>query len=50
MTPYDVERKTFHDVMRLYSDLRAMQIRETTKTNDKNDGRVVRRPAGDDWF
>ena len=51
MTPYDVEKKSFHDVIRLYSDVRAMQIRETKRENDKgNDNKVIRRPAGDSWF
>lgn len=49
MTPYDVEKKAFHDVMRLYSDLRSMQIRETTK-DKRNNSSVIRRPAGDNWF
>ena len=51
MTPYDVEKKSFHDVIRLYSDVRAMQIRETKRENDKgNDNKVIRRPSGDSWF
>lgn len=51
MTPYDVEKKSFHDVIRLYRDVRAMQIRETKRENDKgNDNKVIRRPAGDSWF
>jgi hypothetical protein len=51
MTPYDVEKKSFHDVIRLYSDVRAMQIREAKQEDNKNDdNRVIRRPAGDNWF
>lgn len=51
MTPYDIEKRTFHDVIRLYSDVRALQLREAKRgDNDSNDNRVIRRPAGDDWF
>nr|DAU64718.1 MAG TPA: hypothetical protein [Bacteriophage sp.] len=51
MTPYDIEKHTFHDVIRLYSDVRALQLREAKRgDNDSNDNRVIRRPAGDDWF
>lgn len=46
LTPYDIEKKTFHDVIRLYSDVRALQIRETKEEKAK----VIRRPAKDDWF
>nr|DAL33194.1 MAG TPA_asm: hypothetical protein [Caudoviricetes sp.] len=49
LTPYDVEKRTFHDVIRLYSDVRAMQIRESRHKNRENSG-MIRRPAGDDWF
>jgi hypothetical protein len=49
LTPYDIEKRTFHDVIRLYSDVRAMQIRESRYKNRKNSS-VIRRPAGDDWF
>lgn len=53
MTPYDMEKRTFHDVVRLYADVRAMQIREAqkeeTRENTKSET-IIRRPAGDDWF
>ena len=49
LTPYDIEKRTFHDAIRLYSDVRAMQIRESRYKNRKNSS-VIRRPAGDDWF
>lgn len=49
LTPYDVEEKSFHDVIRLYSDLRQMQIRESVN-NDPTHDRVIRRRAGDNWF
>ena len=51
MSPYDVEKRTYHDVIRLYADVRAMQIRDA-KDNDQqsNTTKVIRRRAGDDWF
>lgn len=47
LSPYQLEEKSFCDVIRLYADVRRMQIREK-KINDPD--RVIRRPAGDDWF
>jgi hypothetical protein len=47
LSPYQLEEKSFYDVIRLYADVRRMQIREK-KINDPD--RVIRRPAGDDWF
>nr|DAZ36953.1 MAG TPA: hypothetical protein [Caudoviricetes sp.] len=53
MSPYDIEKRTYHDVLRLYADVRAMQIRDA-KDNDQqsnsNTTKVIRRRAGDDWF
>ena len=54
LSPYDIDEKRFRDVIKLYSDVRTMQIRESKiqkeieKANDPN--RIIRRPAGDDWF
>ena len=39
--------RSFHEVIKLYSDVRKLQIREK-KAHDPN--RVIRRKAGDDWF
>lgn len=47
MTPYEVDEKPYGNVIELYADVRRMQLREK-KQNDPN--RVIRRPAGDDWF
>lgn len=47
MTPFDVENKAYYKVIELFADLRSMQIREEKK-NDPD--RVIKRPAGDDWF
>jgi hypothetical protein len=51
LSPYDIEKRTYHDVIRLYADVRAMQIRDA-KDNDQqsNTTKVIRRRAGDDWF
>lgn len=47
LTPYEIDSKPFDKVIELYSDIRTMQLREK-KQSDPN--RVIRRPAGDDWF
>ena len=47
LTPYELDNRRFKDVIDLYVDVRQMQIR-TKKNSDPN--RVIRRPAGDDWF
>ena len=51
MSPIQVDEMTFHDVIRLYSKVRAVQIREE-EIHDilTNPNRVIRRPAGDSWF
>lgn len=51
MTPFEVERRCYHDIMGLYKDVRTMQIREQRQEKEETTGRgIVRRPAGDDWF
>jgi hypothetical protein len=51
MTPMQVDDMTFHDVIRLYSRIRKVQIRDDEiKDILTNPNRVIRRPAGDDWF
>lgn len=47
LSPFDIDDTSFMKVIDLYSDTRKMQIR-VKKESDPN--RVIRRPAGDDWF
>jgi hypothetical protein len=51
MTPIQIDEMTFHDVIRLYSKVRMVQIRDE-EIHDilTNPNRVIRRKAGDDWF
>lgn len=54
LTPLSIEKEGFDDIIDLYIDLRGLQIREETVT-EKNTKKVkgkrlVRRPAGDNWF
>ena len=52
-TPFMIEEKEFVEVINLYSDLRRLQIRENKKTKKDKHGnvkKVIRRPAGDNWF
>lgn len=51
MTPMQVDEMAFHDVIRLYSKVRTYQIREEEiKDILTNPNRVIRRPAGNNWF
>jgi hypothetical protein len=55
MSPFELERRTFHEVIGLYSRVRDMQIRMEKQTqkqirNTGRDGGIIRRPAGDNWF
>lgn len=47
MDPMEIEERPYVKVINLYSDVRRMQIRQK-KMSDPN--RVIRRPAGDNWF
>lgn len=47
LSPYDVDARTFIEVIDLFCDLRKLQIRQAAM-NDPD--RVIRRPAGDDWY
>lgn len=57
-TPFEIERTTFHNVIRLYSEVRDMQIRnekamekaEKRAKRIANGDEIIRRPAGDNWF
>lgn len=48
LTPFVVESESYHNVINLYADVRRMQIREARQT--KGGKRVIRKPAGDNWF
>lgn len=50
MTPFDVENKAYYKVIELFADLRSMQIRDKKKKDTPEAERIIRRPAGDDWF
>ena len=47
LSPFDVEEETFFRVIDLLSDTRKLQMRQK-KESDPN--RVIKRPAGDNWF
>ena len=51
MSPIQVDEMTFHDVIRLYSKIRRLQIREEDVQDIlTNPNRKVMVPAGDKWF
>ena len=45
--PFDIEERSFFSIIDLFSDMRTMQIREK---NESDPNRIIRRPAGDNWF
>lgn len=47
MYPPMIDEMAFVDVIKLYSRVRKIQIREEEL---KDPDRVIRRPAGDNWF
>ena len=47
LSPFEIENRSFFEIIDLYSDVRKIQI-EVKK--EENPNRVIRRPAGDDWF
>lgn len=51
LSPYDVDDKSFHAVIKLYSEVRIMQMNEEgLQEKENNPNRVIRKPAGDNWF
>lgn len=53
MTPFTVEKEKFKKVIRLYADVRKLQIREsknTPVTDTHSNNQKIRRPARDNWF
>ena len=46
-TPFYIDDSSFYKVIELYADVRKSQI-DIKKRSDPN--RVIRKPAGDDWF
>jgi len=47
LSPFDLERRSYHAVIALYGDTRGIQIQQKILA-DPN--RVIRRRAGDNWF
>ena len=51
LSPYEVDDRTYCSVIKLYAEVRQMQMNEEKheeKINDPN--RVIRVPAPDTWF
>lgn len=46
MSPYEVDKLPYFEVIDLYSETREIQIESKPKEQPKK----IRRPAGDDWF
>lgn len=49
-TPFDIECEKYHRVVGLYANVRKLQIRESEQIEQSKKPKVIRRPAGDDWF
>ena len=50
LSPFDVDNQPFFEVIKIYGEVRALQIRENLNENNPNENKVIRRKAGDDWF
>lgn len=50
LSPLSVEKEDFNTIINLYIDLRKLQISQENQTKTQNGKKVIRRPAGDDWF
>ena len=57
LSPFEIEKRTFHEVIGLYARLRDMQIRQNRQaekqirhTGKAGEDVVIRRRAGDNWF
>ena len=54
LSPFEIEDKAFFEIVDLYSDMRRMQIQfkkdMITDPDQETKTKVIRRPAGDDWF
>ena len=53
LSPFEIDERRFVDVIDLFADTRRLQIRadkekEFISTPDAE--KVIRRPAGDDWY
>lgn len=49
LSPYEVDARTFEEVIELYADTRSLQIANSIEAQRKQN-EETRRPAGDDWF
>jgi hypothetical protein len=47
LSPFEIEDESFFRVIDLFSDTRRVQI---TEKEQSDPNRVIRRPAGDNWF
>lgn len=47
LSPFDVDVRPYVEVIKLYADVRKIQMREKRQ---KDPNRVFRKKAGDDWF
>lgn len=54
LSPFEVENTSYVKIIRLYAKLARLKIREEQEAEqqkqEKDKPKVIRRPAGDDWF
>ena len=49
--PFDIEDTAYHDVIKLYADVRQLQINNNlNNVSDETGKKIIRKKAGDDWF
>lgn len=47
LSPWEIDDRSYHKVIRLYADTRRVQIHDQELSDPD---RVIRRRAGDNWF
>jgi hypothetical protein len=54
LSPFEIESEKYTKIIKLYANLARLKIREEQEAEqenqDKNKPKIIRRPAGDDWF
>jgi hypothetical protein len=54
LSPFEIESEKYTKIIKLYANLARLKIREEQEAEqqeqEKDKPKVIRRPAGDDWF
>lgn len=50
LSPFDVDNQPFVEVIKIYGEVRTLQIRSSADGENPKTNKVIRKKAGDDWF